>query len=87
MFVMRYGNRSIVCVNPEITRRGRDKTTDVEGCLSIPGKRIRVSRSKICDLEFTQLSGELRKLKLKGIDARCAQHEMDHLEGVLITEK
>lgn len=87
LFVMKYGQEVLICFNPEITRRGRDKVIDVEGCLSIPGKRIRVSRSKICDLEFTELSGERRKLKLKGNDARCAQHEMDHLNGVLITEK
>ncbi len=84
LFVMKYGPQTIICVNPEITRRGRDKVTDIEGCLSIPGKRVRVERSKICNLEYTELSGERRKLKLKGFDARCAQHELDHLNGILI---
>mgnify|MGYP000424531260 CR=1 FL=1 len=87
MFIMRYGMEYIICVNPEITRRGRDKVKDIEGCLSIPGKRIMVERSKICELEYTELSGKRIKLKLRGLDARCAQHEMDHLNGVLITEK
>ena len=84
LFVMKYGFTLIICVNPEITRRGRDKVTNIEKCLSIPGKVSRVTRSMICDLEFTELSGTHRKLKLRGIDARCAQHELDHLNGILI---
>jgi peptide deformylase len=44
-----------------------------------------MERSKICDLEFTNLSGERLRIKLKDMDARCAQHEMDHLNGILIT--
>lgn len=87
LFIMKYGMTYITCVNPKITRRGRDKSTSTEECLSIPGKHIQVERSKICNLEFTNLGGTLVKLKLRGFDARCAQHEMDHLDGILITEK
>ncbi len=87
MFVMRYRRGILVCINPEITRRGKEMIKDVEGCLSIPGHRIRVNRNKIIELTFTTLDGETDTLKMKGMDARCAQHEMDHLDGILITEK
>lgn len=84
MFLMRYGDLILVCINPEITRRGRDKVKDIEGCLSIPGKRVRVERSKICELSYYDVEGKLHQLKLRNHDARCAQHEMDHLNGILI---
>jgi peptide deformylase len=84
LFVMKQGNQILVCFNPEITRRGKDTATDVEGCLSIPGKRFRVVRNKICDLTYTAMDGQRHTIKLKGLEARCAQHEMDHLNGILI---
>lgn len=84
MFLMRHGSVILVCINPEITRRGKDKVKDVEGCLSLPGKRVRVERSKICELIFYDVDGKLNQMKLRNFDARVAQHELDHLNGILI---
>ena len=84
MFCMKYGGTVIVMCNPIITRHGREKATDVEGCLSIPGFRIRVSRYKIITVQWTDLDGSIKKEKMRGMDARCVQHEIDHLNGILI---
>ena len=84
VFCMKYGGGSLVLCNPKITRRGNQMVTDIEGCLSIPGVRVRVTRHKIIEVQFTTLDGESKKLKLRNMDARCAQHEIDHLNGVLI---
>lgn len=87
MFAMRLGDRLAVLCNPTIIRHGKDVVTDVEGCLSIPGRRLAVPRYNIVEVGCYNISGVHQPpLKLRGIDARCAQHEIDHLSGKLITE-
>lgn len=87
MFAMRLGDRLAVLCNPTIIRHGKDVITDVEACLSLPGRRRRVPRYNIVEVDCYNISGVRQPpLKLRGIDARCAQHEIDHLSGKLITE-
>lgn len=84
MFCMRYGDRAIVMCNPLITRHGKEVVRGDEGCLSIPGQRVMVDRYKIIEIQWHSPKGKAYHAKLRGFDARCAQHEMDHLDGVLI---
>lgn len=87
MFAMRLGDRLAVICNPTVVRHGKDVVTDVEGCLSIPGRRLRVPRYNIIEVDCFDITGVHQPpLKLRGIDARCAQHEIDHLSGKLITD-
>lgn len=86
MFCMRYdatGNAVVMC-NPVMLRHGRNKVTDTEGCLSLPGRRLRVERYRICDVEWYSPTGEYHKATMCNNDARCVQHEIDHLNGKLI---
>lgn len=84
MFCMKYGSEVLVLCNPVITRRGQETATEREGCLSIPGRTAMVTRHKIITVEWTGLDGSANRRKMRGLDARCVQHEIDHLDGVLI---
>jgi len=76
----------LVVVNPEI--RNASQACDVveEGCLSIPDVRGNVERPVEIVLAFQDVEGESHELPLKGLAARCAQHELDHLNGVLFID-
>jgi peptide deformylase len=74
-------------VNPEITKRS--KSTDVadEGCLSLQGVLVPVERHREVTIEGQSLEGEPLRLELEEMDARVVQHELDHLDGVLMLER
>lgn len=72
--------------NPEIVERSEDVVASDEGCLSIPGVRRVVSRSRSVVVVGSMLGGADVRLSLSGLPARIAQHEIDHLRGVLITD-
>lgn len=73
----------LVLVNPKIElRQGRQNIT--EGCLSFPGVRVQKQRSLAVQVEYQDLSGLPRIVFLTGVEAACAQHEIDHLDGVTI---
>ena len=76
-----------VMVNPEITRHSRETEIGTEGCLSIPGVMGDVERyTRVTVKGFTR-HGQPMKRKLNGWVARIFQHEIDHLNGVLFTDK
>lgn len=74
-------------VNPEITRFSREKVTGTEGCLSIPGVLGDVERSEMVTVKGFNRYGQPQKIKAKGWLARIFQHEIDHLDGVLFTDR
>ena len=73
-----------VFINPVITKRYGGKHSAVEGCLSFPGKQVYVTRHRRIWVEGYNQSGVKIKRKLKGLAARCVQHEVDHLDGICI---
>ena len=73
----------VVCLNPEILWRSDRRATGPEGCLSLPGLTTDVSRAAEIDLAWTDLDGARHRARLAGFAAICAQHEFDHLEGVV----
>lgn len=88
LFVMdttwKEGIRSpVVAVNPQILWRSPGTVTGPEGCLSIPGPLPNVTRATEIDLSWTDLDGTPRHERLTGFAAICAQHEYDHLDGIL----
>jgi peptide deformylase len=86
MFAMRLDDKLTVVCNPTIVRHGNEVAREAEGCLSIPGKFVSVPRYRIIEVDYFDAYGvQQPTLKLRGINARCAQHEIDHLAGVLIT--
>jgi peptide deformylase len=76
-----------VVVNPEIARRGEETEVADEGCLSLQGVLVPVERPLTMTLEGRDVRGEPLRLELEEIDARVAQHEIDHLDGVLMLER
>ncbi len=78
---------SIHMINPEITTCSDEKVVAEEGCLSLPKQWGDVERSKEIHVRFQDIRGDSRSLRLEGLNARVIQHEIDHLEGVLFTDK
>ncbi len=77
----------LVLINPEITAAGASCNTYEEGCLSIPGVYLDVVRPSVVEVSFRDEHGRPRRLKADGLLARCIQHEMDHLQGVLFVDR
>jgi peptide deformylase len=74
-------------VNPAIVDRGSDRETADEGCLSLQGVVVPVERHAALTLEAQDAEGASYRLELEGLAARVVQHELDHLDGVLILER
>jgi peptide deformylase len=73
-------------VNPEITERSETKSVYEEGCLSLPKQFGDVERAEAISLRYQDRSGTCQELEADGMLARCIQHEMDHLDGVLFVD-
>lgn len=82
VFVMRTEPR-LVCFNPVITFESEDQSVLEEGCLTFPSLYVKIRRSTWIRTRFFDVNGELRTQKFAGITARCFQHELDHLDGVV----
>ena len=76
-----------ILVNPEIVNASRKKVTGMEGCLSIPGYLGEVERSQAIRVRSLDRRGKRQDLKLKGWAARIVQHEVDHLDGIMYTDR
>ena len=76
-----------VVVNPRILRSSRSYTKGWEACLSVPGYAGLVPRPRSVHVAFETLHGEQRELPITGRLARAFQHELDHLNGVLYSER
>jgi peptide deformylase len=89
VFVFRRGEEEepVAAVNPRIVETDDELETDDEGCLSLQGVLIPVERPATVVLEAQDVTGAPVRLELEGLDARVVQHELDHLDGVLILER
>jgi peptide deformylase len=76
-----------VIVNPEIERVSDERESAQEGCLSIAGVNVAVERAAQVLLRAQDLSGERITVDASGLEARVIQHELDHLDGVLILDR
>ena len=74
-------------VNPSIVERSEESGEDDEGCLSMQGVVVSVERPVRIRLEASDEEGKPVTLELEGLPARVAQHELDHLDGVLILDR
>jgi peptide deformylase len=79
------GPRAIV--NPVIADRNDETAAEDEGCLSLQGVRVPVERNTSLTLEGKDPHGDDLRIELEGYGARIAQHELDHLDGVLIIDR
>jgi peptide deformylase len=74
-------------VNPQIVDQGDERETDEEGCLSLAGVLAPVERSLRVKVDGRDVEGQELSLELDGLGARVAQHEIDHLDGILIIDR
>ncbi len=74
-------------INPEIIEEEGDEWAFNEGCLSIPNINEEVYRNETIHIEYVDENFEKRKESLNGLAARIFQHEYDHIEGILFTDK
>ena len=77
-----------VLINPEIVKFGGGEEIGQEGCLSLPGWYGDVPRHTWVTVDYTDLDGKRQRIrKAAGLLGRALQHEIDHLDGVLFTER
>jgi peptide deformylase len=76
----------LVMINPEIHPIGDEKSTEVEGCLSIPGLHEDIQRPSRVRIVCQDLDGSTLDFEAEGLLSRAAQHEVDHLHGILFVD-
>lgn len=77
----------LLMINPTIVGKSPDTEVGEEGCLSLPNLRGNVSRSLWVEAEWLDIKGKKMKKMITGFGAKVIQHEIDHLDGVLISDK
>ena len=74
--------KPVILWNPLIVRSSEETVEDVEGCLSFPGLWVKVRRPKKVTVRWQNLKGEILMQHLDGIESKCFQHELDHIDGI-----
>ena len=88
MFVMRTADKGVVSFwNPKLLKVSQDTDNAKEGCLSFPDIYLMIQRSKVVELEYYTTEGEKITQTLEGLAARCVQHELDHLNGIIYLQR
>jgi peptide deformylase len=77
----------LAMLNPEITWSSPETETGWEGCLSVPGLRGLVPRSRRIGVRYLSRTGELREEEFAGFVARIFQHEYDHIHGLVFVDR
>ena len=73
-------------INPELVTRSQSVNVAEEGCLSLPKQFGEVARADQVRVRYLDRQGEAREIAAEGLLARCLQHEIDHLNGVLFVD-
>ena len=81
------GQGLVALCNPRIINVGEETVLDEEGCLSLPGITVPVERAYAVVCEAENLKGEPVRLEANELHARLLQHEVDHLDGILIIDR
>lgn len=93
MFVMRTmhegdtESKVVPYFNPELTRVSQETELMKEGCLSFPDIFLMIKRSKTIEFKYQDVEGKEHTAVLEGLGARCVQHEIDHLNGILFLQR
>ena len=85
--VINMGKEAWTLFNPRIVRSSLTPSQFQEGCLSYPGLFLKVHRSDSITVQFQALNGQVVEQDFSGLTAVCIQHEIDHLDGVMYTDK
>ena len=85
--VVTYRKKTIVLINPEITKKSLMREWGEEGCLSVPTIYGDVKRHKKITVKYLDAQGKKQTIQAFGMLARIIQHEVDHLDGILFIDK
>lgn len=87
MIVALINKQPVVLINPKLTGHPNERKVSIEEqCLSCPNESIRISRYEWIRVDYDDLKGKRKWLELDGMNAIIVQHELDHLDGKLITD-
>ena len=79
--------KHVIIWNPQVINSSEEKVIDVEGCLSFKDVFIKVERPKIIEVQYETTQGKTRFAKLNGMESKCFQHELDHLDGITFNKR
>jgi len=87
IIVVVYKNEPLVMINPEIINQSEEVVSDQEGCLSVPETFVEKKRFKTITVKYRDRKGYPHLEKYSDLTARIIQHEIDHLNGVLMIDQ
>lgn len=88
MFALNIGKQIWCLVNPVVISQSEKKTNYAEGCLSYPGLYVTVGRPESIVVEYNMIgSNERKRQQFDGLTATCVLHEIDHLDGIVYTDR
>jgi peptide deformylase len=87
VFVMGANDDYVAFFNPKITSKSKEDVHMMEGCLSFPFLGLMITRPKEIEVEYQDYMGEAKQAKFTGLSARCFLHELDHMNGIVYTDK
>jgi peptide deformylase len=76
-----------IMLNPRITKMSNRMTQSQEGCLSLPGLIVTINRREKVTVEYENVTGETISEEITGLYSNCVQHEIDHLNGILMINR
>lgn len=85
--VIKQTENDLVLINPMIATRSKKTAIMEEGCLSLPNVKAKVKRAKWIKIKTQNIKGEFDEFEAGDLLARVIQHEIDHLNGILIIDK
>jgi peptide deformylase len=86
VFVMGANDEYVAFFNPKVLEE-KDEVHMMEGCLSFPLLNLRVTRPKEIVVEYQDFNGKTHVARFNGISARCFLHELDHMNGIVYTDR
>lgn len=85
--VVNMGDKNWIMFNPKIVKKSEELSNLSEGCLSYPGLYLKVPRSNSVTVQFQAMNGAWVEQTVDGLVAVCIQHELDHLDGIMYTDR
>ncbi len=81
------GDKIWIMFNPKIVKKSEELSTFSEGCLSYPGLYLKIPRAQSITVQFQAMNGQTVEQTVEGLTAVCIQHELDHLDGIVYTDR
>ena len=79
--------KPVIIWNPQVINFSEEKIIDVEGCLSFKDIFVKVERPRVIEVQYETTQGKTRFAKLDGMESKCFQHELDHLDGITFNKR